>query len=75
MPLTRPLTVSKFVQAAPAATWNINHGLGGYPVLDVYITANGSVQKVLPQAVTYVDDNNCTVTFSTPLAGFATIIV
>jgi hypothetical protein len=61
-------------QDTAATTWTIPHGLGRRPIVDAYITLSGAVQKVIPEAVTYVDANTCTVTFTTAQAGFAEVI-
>ncbi len=62
------------VQDTPAEVWTINHRLGGYPIVDAYISYEGALQRILPSAVTYVDANTCTLTFSTPRAGYASVV-
>lgn len=54
--------------------WTIVHNAGGYPIVDAYTVHNGETIKIMPAAVTYVDANTCTLTFSTPRAGFATVV-
>lgn len=72
----RPTAAMKFLQAVPSATWSIVHNLVGYPILDVYVDAgDGTVQKMLPKGLTYIDENTCEVSFSTARSGFATVIV
>ena len=61
------------VQTIAAAVWTINHNLGSYPIADAYIMYDGDLQRILPSAVTYVDGNTCTMTFTTPRAGFASV--
>ena len=76
MPLTSNATTSiKHVQEAAAETWTIVHGQGGYPIIDVYIPYEGTVRKVLPLSVVYIDGNTVEVQFSEARAGFATVIV
>lgn len=70
----RPVTQYRHIQEAASTTWNIEHNLDTYPIVDVYVDNGGVVQKVVPKAVTYVDHNNCSVLFSRPTAGFATVI-
>ena len=61
------------VQAIASTVWTINHNLGGYPIADAYVMYEGDLQRILPSAVTYVDENTCTMTFVTPRAGFASV--
>ena len=73
-------TVGTFTQSTPATTWTIVHNLGGsggegIPVVDVLITINGVVTKIIPKTVTIVDNNTVTVEFTTAQAGTAIIAV
>lgn len=61
------------VQSTEATTWNIQHNRGRNVVIDVYITVDGTQQKILPLGVTLVDLNNATVTFSTARSGMARV--
>lgn len=70
----RPVHIYTHEQTDPSTTWTIVHGKGGYPVVDAYTTYNGEMLKIMPVAVTYVDPNTCTLTFSTNRTGFATVI-
>jgi hypothetical protein len=60
-------------QATAATTWNIAHKLGMYPVVDVYCVDGGSLQRVMPLEVIYVDVDNCQVTFFSAQSGFAAV--
>ena len=60
------------MQDDAATQWVIAHGLKTYPIIDVYIFANGAMQKILPASVVYVDPDTVNVNFSTAHAGFAT---
>lgn len=60
-------------QATAATTWTITHDLGMYPVVDVYCVEDGSLQRVLPLELIYVNDNSCQVTFFSAKAGFAAV--
>jgi len=72
--LTRNTAKSvQFTQASASDTWVINHKLGQYPVVDVYVSYNGEMQKILPLAIDYTDKDTCTITFSAPRAGIATV--
>lgn len=57
----------RWEQAVPALVWNINHGLNSFPSVHVLDPAN----EELFGEVDYVDDDNVTITFSTPMAGVA----
>jgi hypothetical protein len=43
--------------------------------MDVYISHDGVVQKVMPSSVIYIDENTVEVQFTDARAGFATGIV
>lgn len=76
MPLSSlPVSTTEFVQTEPSAVWEINHQQTGYPVVDVYILADNIVQKILPAAIIYIDEQNVEVQFSTPRAGYAVVAV
>ena len=60
-------------QTTPSDTWVITHGLYTYPVVDVYVSADGQLQKILPEAVTYTSSTVVTISFSEPRTGFATV--
>jgi len=73
-------SIYRHTQSTPAATWTIVHNLGanggqGIPAVDVLVTNNGVVTKMMPEQITRVDNNTVTVTFSTARAGTATVIV
>jgi hypothetical protein len=75
MALTRRIaTVYNHTQDTPAATWTIIHNLHDYPIVDAYVTVDGELQKVIPQAVTYVSDTTCTVSFGEVLSGYASVV-
>ena len=57
----------RWVQAAPAAVWVINHGLNAFPSVNVLDPLN---QELFGQ-VDYVDDDTLTITFSSPETGVA----
>lgn len=57
----------QWVEAAPSAVWVINHGLNSIPSVNVLDSSN---QELFGQ-VDYVDDDNLTITFSSPEAGTA----
>lgn len=58
------------VQMAPAAVWNITHGLGYRPSVTVIDTA----ETVCIGSVEHIDANNLTITFSAAFAGRAHLV-
>jgi hypothetical protein len=60
-------TTFRFEQAVPASVWSINHGLNAQPAVDTLSLAD---EQILGD-VAYVDADNLTITFSTPMAGVA----
>lgn len=68
-----PSQVFEFTQAVASDTWVILHNMKMYPIVDVFVEFQGESQKILPSAVTYTDANTCTISFSTPFAGKATL--
>lgn len=69
----RVASLYKHEQTEASSTWTIAHGMGVYPVVDVYVTSGSDLVKVMPEEVTYVDEQTCVLTFSEPLTGFATV--
>jgi len=54
-------------QAVPSATWNVAHGLGYRP----NVVAVDSLDREFLADVTYVDNNNLTISISSPTSGKA----
>lgn len=74
MALTRRIaTVYRHEQPTAADTWTIVHSLADYPIVDVYVLHQSEYHKIIPGAVTYNNENTCTITFTTPYAGYATV--
>lgn len=63
----------KHLQESAATVWTVQHNLMSYPITDVYVSKDDFVQKIMPQNVTYVDKNTCTIEFSEALTGFALV--
>lgn len=70
----RIATSYQHVQDTPSDVWTINHNLKDYPIVDVYTLFEGSLQRILPTSVTYVSHDTCTLTFSSPRTGYATVV-
>lgn len=71
--------VFRHAQTIPASVWTIKHKLGGngtkgVPVVDVTVTDDGKVQKLIPSSVEIVDKDTVILRFSAPRVGNATII-
>ena len=60
-----------FKQTVAADTWVINHGCGYYPVIDVMVSINGTLQKILPMDISNTDLNTITIKFSRAFTGEA----
>jgi hypothetical protein len=54
-------------QTTPSATWIVNHNLGYYPVIRVFI----GLAEVQPESIVHNSINQATITFSTPQVGVA----
>lgn len=63
----------KHEQVIPAHTWNIFHGFGKNPSVDVTVEIDGQMQKVFPVSITYPDTDNVVVTWSADRIGFAAL--
>lgn len=57
----------QFVQATPAATWTINHGLSDYPTV---LVLDGSGQELWAE-IHYPDDQTVVISHGQPIAGTA----
>jgi 3-oxoacyl-ACP reductase-like protein len=68
-----PSQVFEHTQAVASASWVIVHNMGMYPIVDVFVDYQGESQKILPKSVAYTNPNTCTITFSVPLTGKATL--
>lgn len=62
------------VQASPAISWTILHNLNTKPVVDVMVTHNGRLEKILPLSVVILDSNSIQVNFSSLKTGKARLI-
>ena len=64
----------QFFQSTPSATWEVQHNLGVYPVIDVMVNYNGTLTKIIPMSVNVIDLNNVEIQFSTPYSGQARMV-
>ena len=65
--VSSPVTTAVHTQGASSSSWSVNHGLGGFPVVQV-LTSSGTLMS--PLSIIYVDANNITVNFSSARTGF-----
>jgi len=65
----------QYEQVSASSTWNVNHGMGIEPLVEVLAYDDSDVlQKAFPLSVIQVDTNNTQINWSSPRAGFATFI-
>lgn len=60
-------------QSTPSSLWTINHNLGYYPIVDVFIMLDGIEVKMMPMNIQYTDSNTCDVLFSKDFSGRASV--
>lgn len=71
VPLTNELNTYVHEQTTPSATWTITHNLDTTaPLVQIYY--NGSL--IIPDEVTSISNNACTVTFGAAIAGRAVLM-
>jgi len=56
-------------QTTPATEWTVTHDLDRYVVSDVFFDVGGTLEKILPASVRYIDSNNIKVFFTEPQIG------
>jgi len=66
----KPNFAYEHYQTSPATTWTVNHMLGRYPIVRVFI----GNQEVQPQSITFNDLDTVTITFTTAQVGTAKLI-
>ena len=75
MTLTRKVAGTyEHVQSTPSTTWVIEHNLGVYPIVDVYVLHEAEYHKIMPLSVTYDDENQCTIAFTSARDGYAMVV-
>lgn len=76
MPSLSPQVATNFTheQTEASTTWTLAHNLGRYPVVDVFVLNGGQIERIIPLAVTYVDSNTCTISFSSAQTGYASVV-
>lgn len=58
-------------QTSVATTWTINHNLGGYPGVRVFV----GNQEILPASITHTSNFQTVITFSEPRMGVARLVL
>jgi hypothetical protein len=69
----QPAITYEHTQDTASDTWVIQHKLNLYPVIDVLVDYGGQRQKIIPSSVEYTSSMICTVTFTEPFTGVATV--
>ena len=67
---TRPDYGFEHIQTSLASEWTINHGLGHYPIVRVFI----GTEEVQPSQIIHDTVNTCRVIFTSPYVGSAKLI-
>jgi hypothetical protein len=57
----------RYSQMTPSATWVVNHNLGKHPSVTIVLDGQGWVIS----DIDYLDDNNISIQFPTPVTGTA----
>ena len=58
-------------QSTPSNTWIIDHTLGYYPIVEIFVNNDGKLVKIMPLDVEQVSISQVKVTFSGNFTGFA----
>ena len=67
------IRVWQYTQGTAASTWNIYHGFGVTPLVDINaFDDSGVLQKAYPMSVVHTDVNNVVITWSRPRKGYVT---
>lgn len=64
----------KHIQEVASNLWTIKHNLSSYPVIDIFVSKNGEIVRILPLEIIYEDGNNCTISFTDDFTGFALVL-
>jgi len=72
-PTTGGVKFFQHTQSVAASTWNIFHGFGAKPMVDINVLDGGVVKKAFPLSVVHIDENNVQVTWSSARAGTASL--
>ena len=73
-------SIYRHIQDTAASVWTVQHNLAGngsegIPIIDVFITENGVLNKIIPGTTTIVDRNTVTIQFAQARSGEAVVIV
>ena len=59
-------------QTTPASVWVVKHACGN-PVVDVYVSQDGEMIKMLPESVKFISASQCEIHFTGSYTGIAKI--
>jgi hypothetical protein len=72
---TKTLASYVYTQTTLSDTWVINHDLGYYPIVRVFISdTNGNNSEIQPLSIVHNSIFQTTITFSTPYVGVARLV-
>lgn len=61
-------------QTVAAQVWTVNHNLNTYPIVDVLVYDNGSLVKIIPLDILFIDMNTVEIHFSSNRTGQARLV-
>lgn len=65
--------IFQYTQSTPAIVWNIFHGYGTKPLVDVNVFDGGVVKKAFPLSVVHIDNDNVQITWTSARTGIVSI--
>jgi hypothetical protein len=72
-PTTGGVKFFQHTQSTPAVTWNVFHGFGSKPMVDVNVLDGGVVKKAFPLSIVHVDNDNVQITWSAARTGIVSL--
>jgi len=68
------ITAYEHVQTVAAQVWTVTHNLNTYPVVDVLVYDNGSLVKIIPLDILFINMNTVEIRFSSNRTGQARLL-
>ena len=68
------LVTYQHTQETPAQTWYVNHNLGVFPIVDVLVSVEGVLTKIIPMDIVLVNETSIRIEFSKPYTGSARMV-
>lgn len=64
------------IQTTSSLTWSVPHNLNSPAIIiDVFVDELGNLEKIIPDIVEHVDNNNVLITFTSSRTGNARIVI